>query len=113
ASVFGRETSAEADANMIKESGEQLKACRVDKSAGYGQVLYPSAGQENTQIQIAVPADLTTQPVIDGKNAIIIRGCVMYDTFAATRHSTFCFFFINGKTNASHLSFCSGTSEAT
>jgi hypothetical protein len=50
--------------------------------------------------------------IVNGNDVIMVRGCLVYHTFAKTRHSAFCYYYRGKITDPGRLNICAGGSDA-
>jgi hypothetical protein len=68
------------------------------------QVVYASGGTLlGSEVGHIFPKDKIDPELISGEKFLAILGCFTYVTFDHPRHSSFCFFYRNGKTQFDHL----------
>jgi len=70
-----------------------------------GQVVYPSTGFA-TAILSSFTEEMISEPVINGKRWLPIRGCFAYRTFDQVRHSSFCYVYKGGITQPNQVDIC-------
>lgn len=78
------------------------------------QVMFPS-GSSPIGYELNMPIDksLIDADVVSGKNSLVVRGCLAYQTFGSPHHSSFCFYYTAGKTpSTAHLGICQIGNEA-
>jgi hypothetical protein len=102
-----------SEAVSEKAMSEYVDWCLSQPSHRRQQVLYPSsgfgAGFDYTNL---IDKALVDDALINSDDIILVRGCLVYSTFAKTRHSAFCFFYKEKVTDPAHLNICVGRSDA-
>ena len=102
-----------SEAVSEKAMSEYVDWCLSQPSHRRQQVLYPSsgfgAGFDYTNI---IDKALVDDALINGDDIILVRGCLVYSTFAKTRHSAFRFFYKEKVTDPAHFNICVGGSDA-
>jgi hypothetical protein len=80
-----------------KEFGENV-ACAGKLARKGAEPIWPSPQTEAySNFYSPNPNDpVITPEVMDGRQAVMIRGCIVYETFDEPHHSTFCFWFRRG-----------------
>jgi hypothetical protein len=87
--------------------------CFSTPSLPFGQVIYPTVGfGSGFEFTTTFAKDTIDDSVISGEKILVVLGCVAYDTFEITRHSSFCYFFKSGTTRPENLNICLGGSAA-
>jgi hypothetical protein len=101
------------DGTLSQKVDTNLRFCIGTPSQKFGQVIYPTGGfGEGFEFTVLFDGSEVDQEVIDGKKTIGVQGCLTYESFGATRHSAFCFFFQNKTSALEHLNICSSGSSA-
>jgi hypothetical protein len=107
--------TAQEDSNgtLSAKIADFVKTCKATRPKPAAQVLYPSVGF-GTGFSFATTVDKSriTKGFVAGSEYLIVPGCLIYDTFNTTRHSTFCYFFKNGSTKIESLNLCTNGSTA-
>lgn len=105
--------STKSDVTLDQKVDTNLKFCLGTPSQKFGQVIYPTGGiGEGFEFTIPFDGSEIDQDVIDGQKVIVVQGCIAYESFGATRHSAFCYFFDNKSSVLEHLNICAGGSSA-
>jgi hypothetical protein len=103
----------EDDAAFEMDMDNFVTNCFATPARTDAQVLYPSSGiGSGYQDQVSFGADKITPEVVSGNAILVVRGCITYQTFSQTRHSSFCYFYKGGVTKSDHLSICFKGSSA-
>lgn len=75
----------------------QNPTCDGNTSHKGGGIIWPSTPpatySESSVENPNDPTPIITQQVIDGSAALVIQGCLFYETFQEVHHSAFCFYF--------------------
>jgi hypothetical protein len=81
--------------NLFESAFGKNQACDGHTSREAGETLWPSEKLESyTQFYVPNPNDpVITQEVLDGRAAVVVQGCVLYETFNKLHQSAFCFWF--------------------
>jgi len=105
--------ATDQDSAVDQRIATTLRFCMRMPSLAYGQVIYPSSGfGTGFDFTIEFAGDKIDQSAIDGDKTLIAQGCITYDTFGATHHSGFCYFFKNKTSKPDRLNICGGGSDA-
>ena len=92
---------------------EYVDWCLSQPSRRRQQVLYPSSGfGAGFDYTNTIDKTLVDDALINGDDIILVRGCLVYSTFAKMRHSAFCSFYKEKVTDPAHLNLCVGGSDA-
>jgi hypothetical protein len=107
-------TVAEDGAGILAAKiATSVKFCFGTPSLPLGQVIYPTSGfGTGFEFSTEFAADKIDQAVIDGDKLLVVQGCIAYDTFSVTKHSTFCYYFKNKITKPDRLNICANGSDA-
>ena len=84
---------------------DKLSECLNLQERIDGQVVYPSTGFA-TAILSSFTEEMISEPVINGKRWLPIRGCFAYRTFDQVRHSSFCYVYKGGITQPNQVDIC-------
>ena len=101
----------ESDSSEKTKSDNFVKECRSRKPKMGSQVIYPSASAGyifNTRFD----SSLITDKVISGEKILMVNGCLIYTSFEQTRHSSFCYYFVNGQSRPGEWNLCTSGNEA-
>jgi hypothetical protein len=90
AQVIGLDTSACFDMEGTRES----------------QVIFPTTGFADYESTKTLEAESIDETVISEAKHIVLTGCFAYRTQQSIHHTSFCFYFIPGKTDREHLGIC-------
>ena len=105
--------SSRGEGTLDQKVDTNLKFCLGTPSQKFGQVIFPTGGfGEGFEFTVSFDGSKIDQAVIDGQKVIVVQGCLAYESFGATRHSAFCYFFDNKSSALEHLNICSGGSSA-
>jgi hypothetical protein len=102
-----------ANAASEKAMSDYVDRCFLRESRRRQQVVYPTAGLgSGFDFTATIEKILIDDNVINGDDVILVRGCLVYRTFAKPRHSAVCYFFKAKVTDPNHLNICVGGSDA-
>ena len=74
---------------------QENSTCAHDTIHQGAEIIWPSSRPEGYSNSSMENSDdpVITQEVLDGRQAIVIKGCFLYETFHEIHRSAFCFFF--------------------
>jgi hypothetical protein len=106
--------TAKGDEGALNQKVDtNLRFCLGTPSQKFGQVIYPTGGfGEGFDFTVLFDGSEVDQQVVDGEKVLVVQGCLTYESFGATRHSAFCYFFENKTSAIEHLNICSSGSSA-
>ena len=105
--------TTEDDSAFEVQVKSYVDSCFSHQSKKGSQVLYPSSGfGTGFDFTTSFPKEKIDEDIIAGRKIIVTLGCLVYDTFEKTRHSTFWYFHKNGTTPVDNLNICAGGTYA-
>ena len=105
--------ASDEDVSLSQKVDTNLRFCLGTPSQQFGQVIYPTGGfGEGFEYTVLFDGNEVDQDFVDGKKLFVLQGCLTYESFGATRHSAFCYFFKNKTTALEHLNICASGSSA-
>lgn len=106
--------SSKSDEGTLSQKVDtNLRFCLGTPSQKFGQVIYPTGGfGDGFEFTVLFDGSEIEEEVINGEKILVVQGCLTYESFGATRHSAFCFFYDNKATAPEHLNICTSGSSA-
>jgi hypothetical protein len=81
--------------NLAESAFPPNIACSGQSTRRGAEVIWPTTQPEAyANAYVENPGDpIITEEVIDGRHAVVIQGCFLYETFHEVHHSAYCFWF--------------------
>jgi hypothetical protein len=101
------------DPATTKNLADFVSNCFLYPTIAHSRVAYPTIGLgEGYTLHTKIDKYLIDWDVIYGINYFLIQGCAAYETLNKRRHSAFCYFYQQGRSDIAHLNICAGGADA-
>lgn len=103
---FSATTAEDANGTVGHMLTLYMEGCRNAKEWQGGSVAYPSTGFSSYNLNTKTKDDFVDEAITKGDKIVFFRGCFLYQSFDAPRHSYFCYFYKQGQTKIQNLNIC-------